>query len=931
MHERPPETCKRAPLHRRLAAWIIAWLLALLASLPTLASAASLDLRQWMHDPSVELVVVEFTAPSCGSCIEAIPRWRALRQKYGHRSLRIVVVQRGNAGLDCPALPWQADGTICDSDGNIGRELGQGFVPASWLWASTGKILVEAGTVETVARRVALELDAKPAAARRPVTLAAARKDLDSAEALFAGKQFAEATKAYRRVAAHRHRETYLPALFMIARSAFELSHHTEAASVFITALEYITAAGGARSQVWRRYRKEAVTYAARSLTAQDWDGDGCADFGQSEPKAGCPRLDWRWRQRLYASSIVDPRVDAHQPPDWRTGHEGKARAALEAAFEARSVVRNRLKGRLPHVGEIARRCGDALVDQGSDETFRQALVVFRHIIRNYPTERDALPIQRKVIRATDLLAAGLQAFEMIGRRYPRRVSAKEGLEAAKMAMRRQSVERLKYVEMFAKGTPWRAKWRGDATLPLDLDKSVGRAQLQAAKLIHSSAQDLRAAGREKEAIPRYHKAAREYEKVLLAAPKVPEAYELTWTLADLYFFASRRCDGLRTQDADLLTGADGELVPWPIEVVSEVKAGCESLRKSVAYYESVHNWIGARGQDDDGKQLDYAEDALFSAVIARERILNFRAALPATDPARLPARAVPELRPRDEPGPVHLVPGKRKVIRVKRKALPAAAVLWLRAADRYLAAGHTNTQDPQRGLNLALKAAELLFKNNHFDPWKEGAADGVKATFWSSRDRFWWVIKNHPKSEQAIESAKNLMISFDIERNDDELKKVSKYVAEHDLGRAVQVKSIHDPPGPFHMPPLLRHADELLRKAEVQHLLAEAASGPAEAKREHKKARKMFEEAGDAFRAMQAKSGIPEQKLAALMNAQLLYYKARRWKKCFDVLDEAEKMLRAVNEVEKDANEQKKNHKRLLMVIKRRAELQSHVLRMPK
>ncbi len=52
----------------------------------------SLQIGDWLARPGVRLVAVEFYATWCKPCMEAMPRWKALKEKYYKDGLRVIVV-----------------------------------------------------------------------------------------------------------------------------------------------------------------------------------------------------------------------------------------------------------------------------------------------------------------------------------------------------------------------------------------------------------------------------------------------------------------------------------------------------------------------------------------------------------------------------------------------------------------------------------------------------------------------------------------------------------------------------------------------------------------------------------------------------------------------------------------------------------------------
>ncbi len=123
-----------------------------------------LPLEQWLDEPDVKLVAVEFYADWCGACKKAAPRWEALRRKYASQGLKLVVVNVTEGGAPtgrCSRLPWNPDESLCDP--KIGKRLGVTSLPEAFLWSWQGNMLVARGQhvadIETVIRRY---LDANP-------------------------------------------------------------------------------------------------------------------------------------------------------------------------------------------------------------------------------------------------------------------------------------------------------------------------------------------------------------------------------------------------------------------------------------------------------------------------------------------------------------------------------------------------------------------------------------------------------------------------------------------------------------------------------------------------------------------------------------------------------------------------------------------------
>ena len=69
---------------------VLALLITLLATPSRAQSAFSLEAE--LLKPGVRLVAVEFYSTHCKPCMDAVPRWEALHQKYRDKGLRLLVV-----------------------------------------------------------------------------------------------------------------------------------------------------------------------------------------------------------------------------------------------------------------------------------------------------------------------------------------------------------------------------------------------------------------------------------------------------------------------------------------------------------------------------------------------------------------------------------------------------------------------------------------------------------------------------------------------------------------------------------------------------------------------------------------------------------------------------------------------------------------------
>lgn len=118
---------------------------------PASAQAAGLDIRGWLDRPGVKLLAVEFYATWCKPCMEAVPRWKALHEKYRKDGLRLVVVATQDPEAGCVNPGWSPDDVICDDDGSLAKLMGAGNrLPAAFLWSWQGNLLARQGHVDEV-------------------------------------------------------------------------------------------------------------------------------------------------------------------------------------------------------------------------------------------------------------------------------------------------------------------------------------------------------------------------------------------------------------------------------------------------------------------------------------------------------------------------------------------------------------------------------------------------------------------------------------------------------------------------------------------------------------------------------------------------------------------------------------------------------------
>ncbi|MSP92783.1 MAG: TlpA family protein disulfide reductase [Myxococcales bacterium] len=152
----------RSPRLGRLLTCLAALAGILLAVAPVRA-ADDLLLPEWLGHPGVRLIAVDFYATWCTPCMEAMPRWRALHDKYYKQGLRVVLVSTQDPDAGCRGVGFTPFQSVCDLDGRLSQQFAlQGKLPAAFLWSWQGNLLVRKGHIDEVEREVERYLKDSP-------------------------------------------------------------------------------------------------------------------------------------------------------------------------------------------------------------------------------------------------------------------------------------------------------------------------------------------------------------------------------------------------------------------------------------------------------------------------------------------------------------------------------------------------------------------------------------------------------------------------------------------------------------------------------------------------------------------------------------------------------------------------------------------------
>ncbi len=136
---------------------------ALVATLsPSLARAEGLDVAQWLRRPGVKLLAVEFYATWCKPCMEAVPKWKALHERYKGDGLRLIVVATQDPQGGCVNPGWNPDAVVCDDEGQLAERFGANRLPTAFLWTWQGGLLVRQEHVDAVERAAEAWLKSTP-------------------------------------------------------------------------------------------------------------------------------------------------------------------------------------------------------------------------------------------------------------------------------------------------------------------------------------------------------------------------------------------------------------------------------------------------------------------------------------------------------------------------------------------------------------------------------------------------------------------------------------------------------------------------------------------------------------------------------------------------------------------------------------------------
>ncbi len=728
----------------------------------------------------------------------------------------------------------------------------------------------------------------------------------------FDNNEYEEAAKAYGRAAAKAKElgdnKNYSLALYKLGWSMFQLYKYADAVRYFQQLIEFedeVAAANAAEKDESKKkkagfdLRKEAIEYLAKSLAEPSWDDDTCDDFGSETTKGECAIVDPRARPILYTACVLEPE-STPEMAKWAAPFRDKKEVSdgLKRNFESRESVRKSLITDKPYVYDILKMYGETLFNQREDDYYWQAVRVMRYVIGKWPQARDAQDMQRKVIQSLDILARAGASYELLLAKDPKDDGARIGLQMARQAELWQIDERNVYLQKFGKKSEWYAKWGTDKDLAAQVDDFTGQIRWQFALLNHAAAQRLKLEGKFDEAFKKYAEAGAAYEELLKADPDAPNAYKIAWTLAECWYWAGVQCTAAR-MDGELIV-VDGQLAPTLPDQLPTVRQACVNMHKSIDYYGMVRDWKGPHSKDEKGQVMEKTEEAAWSSIDAAERVLSAKASFPKGDPEYMEVMSLPSIRPSGDQDKADIAAADalnlKEPKRVTRLVIDPVAVEWILAADGYVAmsAKYPSAEDPRRSEKLSLKAAELLYKNRHFDPWLDGATPKTPPDFWSARLRFRKILNDFPGTAAAAEAVKNILTTFGIEKDMAALESFTEELEKKGWLSKKDTEILRGQIRDFKLDQLAQRAMAQFGDAKSQEAAAMALTDPDQAGEALKKARSIYEVAGDEYRKLRDDTDDVKTKRLALVNAVNAYYKAEKWDKCIETLGMAEEILRA-------------------------------------
>ncbi len=377
---------------------------------------------------------------------------------------------------------------------------------------------------------------------------------------------------------------------------------------------------------------------------------------------------------------------------------------------------------------------------------------------------------------------------------HPGNVAVTEKIIAVYDAMRdmeKMIAERQDMVRRFGPGSAWYEANKARPEVIARVDRQVELALEQAAKFHHKRAQDFKAQAATSGDSSFGAAALKEYREAAVAYAEYLRQFPQTKEAYELTYYY-----------------ADCLYYSFDFEA-------------AVRQYQKVRDWPG---------RTEYLEPAAYAVIDSLEK----EAAKRVTE-GRLRADEVPgeiqevrEEEAREGEGKVTVTP----------RPIPALTKDWIAAVDVYLEKGLTRQSDPGLPARLAYRVANEYYKYLHLD---------------EARKRFLGVIEKYPQDLVASYAAVNIINSYRLENDWENIQVWAKKIEELQLGRPEQRAQLQEEVRLFQLGAQFKEAEALFEEGE-------------------------YVKAAEAFVALVDRD--PRNKFAdrALQNAAIGYQKARRY-----------------------------------------------------
>ena len=377
---------------------------------------------------------------------------------------------------------------------------------------------------------------------------------------------------------------------------------------------------------------------------------------------------------------------------------------------------------------DIMRVYAKTLYDLSDNKKWGEAIQVYKRLIKIEPLSPMAATYQQEVIKIYDTLRE---------------------IDLASEA-------RKELAHKFGPDTPWWNANQDQEKARRNITKAIEEAMKSRAVFHHQRAQEIKLQAKLEqkpelldEAQAAYGKAAVAYREYLTAYPHEPDAYDLTFYLAETLWYSKRY----------------SEAAPVYMKVAT------------------------------DGDHTTYREVAAWSVIKAREKIVALQG-----ESGEVPAKVVPGSEwdpPEEEAAEEASIEGEApKAPTIVPEPIPDSVKQWMQAADFYLEQGLERPDKPEATGELSYMMADILMRLNRFE---------------EARARFKKVISCYPKAEVAGFAVANIINTYRAEDDFPNLEKWANLAEQLQLGDPEQQAAIRKEIKLFKLGAQFRHAEALI------------------------------------------------------------------------------------------------------------------------